>query len=161
MIIIIYIFVVACCINFLHYCIGSPIQGEFYTGRIFSVYGRWLSDKYNNFEEKEKKRVYSVFDAWKQGMDIKLQNDLKSAAKTETEAIYKQFVETVDKEYKKIEYKMRSNPYSMLGACPICFGTWIGLFMWTAICFLNPLPLWWVLIGSPTSVVFSRYIKIK
>jgi hypothetical protein len=49
----------------------------------------------------------------------------------------------------------------MLGACPICFGTWVGLILWTAICLLNPFQLWWILIGSPTSVVLSRYIKIQ
>ncbi len=161
MMIFIYILVVACCIKFLHYCIGSPIQGEFYSGRIFSSYGRWISYKYNDFEEREKKRVYSVFETWKHAMDIKLQNDLKTAAQTETEAIYKHFVETVDKEYKRIEHKMKPNPFSMLGACPICFGTWVGLILWTAICLLNPFQLWWILIGSPTSVVLSRYIKIQ
>lgn len=160
MLIFIYFLTIPFFIKFLHYCIGSPIQGDFYSGRIFSFYGRFISERYNQFENKEKIRVWSKYNEWKQQKDIELNENLKNSSFDETDSIYKQFLKEVDFEYNRVENKMKPNPYSMLGACPICFGMWVGLFCWIFICILHPLPIWFSIIGSSTSTILSRYIKI-
>lgn len=150
----------AACIKFIHYCIGSPVQDDYYSGRIFSDYGRFITDKYKEWEESEYRRVWANYNEWKQKRDDKLNEDLKNLSATEAESVYDEYLQQVDAVFNSVTDNMRANPYSMLGACPICFGTWIALIMWIFFVIFVPLPLWFVLIGAPTSVVLSRYIKI-
>jgi hypothetical protein len=147
-------------IKFLHYCIGSPVQGEYYTGRIFSAYGKFISDKYNQFEAKEKKRVWDKYTEWKNKRNRYLEKQLEGKTAEESEVIYKDYLQQVDIVYKDVENNMKNNPWSMAGACPICFGTWISLFTFTFFIIFVPLPWWFIFIGTPTAVIVSRYIKI-
>jgi len=151
----------SCAISFLHYCIGSPIQGEFYTGRIFSAYGKFISDKYNAFEAKEKKRVWDEYLNWKQKRNLLLEKELKNKSAEESEIIYKDFLQQVDLVYNNVENNMKSNPWSMLGACPICFGTWISLLISLFFVIFVMLPWWYIFICTPAAVIISRYIKIS
>lgn len=161
MIILLYFVTIPFVIKFLHYCIGSPIQGDYYSGRIFSFYGRFISERYNQFENKEKVRVWSKYNEWKQQKDIELNNNLKNSSFDQSDKIYKDFLKEVEYQYNRVENNMKPNPFSMLGACPICFGTWIALFCWIIICILHPLPIWISLIGSASSTILSRYININ
>lgn len=161
MMLILYFITIPFFIKFVHYCIGSPIQGEYYTGRIFSFYGRFISNKYKEWEQKENDRVWAIYDYWKLNKDKELNEKLQNASFDQTDKIYKDFLKEVESEYNKIESKMKPNPYSMMGACPVCFGVWIGLFCWFFICILHPLPIWFCLIGSASSTILSRYIKIN
>jgi hypothetical protein len=151
----------ACAAVFLHYCIGSPLQGEFYSGRIFSDYGHWVSKKYNQFELNEKHRVWSKYSIWKQKKDAKLNEDLKDKTAEQSEKIYYDYLQEVDAVYNDVENNMKANPYSMLGACPICFSTWVSFFCFTFFIIFVPLPWWYIFIGTPTAVIISRYIKIS
>jgi hypothetical protein len=148
-------------IKFLHYCIGSPVQGEYYTGRIFSAYGKFISKRYLDFEDKEKKRVWAKYLDWKGKRNRNLEKQLENKTAEESEVIYKDFLEKVDIVYKDVENNMKNNPWSMLGACPICFGTWVSLFTFTFFVIFVPLPWWFIFIGTPASVIVSRYIKIS
>lgn len=153
--------IAACAIVFLHYCIGSPIQGEYYTGRIFSFYGAFISKLYLDFEAKEKQRVWAKYNAWKQQRDKELNEELQNKSATECTDIYVGYLDETDKKYKEVESTMKNNPYSMLGACPICFGTWVSLFTFTFFIIFVPLPWWYIFIGTPASVILSRYIKLS
>ena len=53
---------------------------EFYSGRIFSFYGRFISDKYKQWEQKEYDRVWSIYDNWKLNKDKELNDKLKNAS---------------------------------------------------------------------------------
>ena len=151
----------ACIIKFLHYCIGSPVQGEYYTGRIFSAYGKFISKRYLDFEDKEKKRVWAKYLDWKGKRNRYLEKQLENKTAEESEVIYKDFLEQVDIVYKDVENNMKNNPWSMLGACPICFGTWVSIFTFTFFVIFVPLPWWFIFIGTPAAVIISRYIKIS
>jgi hypothetical protein len=153
--------IAACAIVFLHYCIGSPIQGEYYTGRIFSFYGAFISKLYLAFEAKEKQRVWAKYNAWKQQRDKELNEELQNKTATECTDIYVEYLDETDKKYKEVENTMKNNPYSMLGACPICFGTWVSIFTFTFFIIFVPLPWWYIFIGTPAAVILSRYIKIS
>ena len=153
--------IAACVIVFLHYCIGSPIQGEYYTGRIFSAYGAFISKLYLDFEQKEKQRVWAKYNAWKQQRDKELNEELQNKTATECTDIYVGYLDETDKKYKEVENTMKNNPYSMLGACPICFGTWVSIFTFTFFIIFVPLPWWYIFIGTPAAVILSRYIKIS
>lgn len=151
----------ACIIVFLHYCIGSPIQGEFYTGRIFSAYGKFISKKYLDFEQKEKQRVWSKYNAWKHNKDIELNTQLLNKTAEEADKIYRQYLEQIDIVYNDVENNMKNNIWSMFGACPICFGTWISMITFIFFVIFVPLPWWFIFIGTPAAVIISRYIKIS
>ena len=153
--------IAATVIVFLHYCIGSPIQGEYYTGRIFSTYGAFISKLYLDFEQKEKQRVWAKYNAWKQERDKELNEELQNKTATECTDIYVGYLDETDKKYKEVENTMKNNPYSMLGACPICFGTWVSIFTFTFFIIFVPLPWWYIFIGTPAAVILSRYIKIS
>ncbi len=161
MIEILLIFITAAVAKFLHYCIGSPVQGEFYTGRIFSFYGNFISKKYNEFETKEHHRVYNNYNAWKHDFDLTLQANLENKSFEETQYIYKDYLLKVQSVYEDIENNKRVNPYSALGACPICFSTWIALIMTFFYIIFVPIAWYWILLIPPTSVILSRYISIK
>ena len=147
-------------IKFLHYCIGSPVQGEYYTGRIFSAYGKFISKRYLDFEDKEKKRVWAKYLDWKGKRNRNLEKQLENKTAEESEVIYKDFLQEVDIVYKDVENNMKNNPWSMAGACPICFGTWVSFFTFTFFIIFVPLPWWYIFIGTPAAVIVSRYIKI-
>jgi hypothetical protein len=151
----------ACIIKFLHYCIGSPIQGEYYSGRIFSAYGAFISKLYLDFEAKEKSRVWANYNAWKQKRDKELNEELQNKTANEADAIYKDYLQQIQHVYNNVENNMKNNPWSMLGACPICFGTWVSLFTFTFFVIFVPLPWWFIFIGTPAAVIISRYIKIS
>jgi hypothetical protein len=155
------IIVTAAACKFLHYCIGSPIQGEFYSGRIFSAYGKWLSNKYNKFETKEHKRVYLDYENWKKERDLKLQADLEGKTAEQSQIIWNEFLSQVEAVYNDIESNKKVNPYSALGACPICFSTWVSLFLYVFYIIFVPVSWFWVFIGTPAAVILSRYIKIQ
>jgi hypothetical protein len=148
-------------IKFLHYCIGSPIQGEYYSGRIFSAYGAFISKLYLDFEAKEKNRVWAKYNAWKQKRDKELNEQLQNKTANEADAIYKDYLQQIQHVYNDVENNMKNNPWSMLGACPICFGTWVSLFTFTFFVIFVPLPWWFIFIGTPAAVIISRYIKIS
>jgi hypothetical protein len=151
----------ACAIVFLHYCIGSPIQGEYYTGRIFSFYGAFISKKYLDFEHKEKQRVWANYSYWKQKRDKELNEDLQNKTADECNDIYEEYLNEVNNMHNSVENNMKKNPWSMLGACPICFGTWVSMITFTFFVIFVPLPWWFIFIGTPASVILSRYIKIS
>jgi hypothetical protein len=148
-------------IKFLHYCIGSPVQGEYYTGRIFSAYGAFISKLYLDFEDKEKNRVWAKYNVWKIKRDIELNEELENKTAEESQNIYDDYLQNIDAVYNDVENNMKNNPYSMLGACPICFGTWVSLFTFTFFVIFAPLPWWYIFIGTPTAVIISRYIKLS
>jgi len=148
-------------IKFLHYCIGSPVQGEYYTGRIFSAYGKFISKRYLDFEDKEKNRVWAKYNAWKIKRDIQLKGELENKTAEQSDVIYKDYLQQVEHVYNDVENNMKNNPWSMAGACPICFGTWVSLFTFTFFVIFVPLPWWFIFIGTPAAVIISRYIKIS
>lgn len=145
----------------MHYCIGSPVQGEYYTGRIFSAYGAFISKLYLDFEDKEKNRVWAKYNVWKIKRDIELNEELENKTAEESQNIYDDYLQNIDAVYNDVENNMKNNPYSMLGACPICFGTWVSLFTFTFFVIFAPLPWWYIFIGTPTAVIISRYIKLS
>ncbi len=145
----------------MHYCIGSPVQGEYYTGRIFSAYGKFISKRYLDFEQKEKNRVWAKYNGWKIKRDIQLNGQLQNKTVEQADSIYKDYLQQVEHVYNDVENNMKNNPWSMLGACPICFGTWVSLFTFTFFVIFVPLPWWYIFIGTPTAVIISRYIKIS
>ncbi len=145
----------------MHYCIGSPVQGEYYTGRIFSAYGKFISKRYLDFEDKEKNNVWAKYNAWKIQRDSKLKGQLENKTAEQADSIYKDYLQQVEHVYNDVENNMKNNPWSMLGACPICFGTWVSLFTFTFFVIFVPLPWWYIFIGTPTAVIVSRYIKIS
>jgi len=153
--------IAACAIVFLHYCIGSPIQGEYYTGRIFSAYGAFISKRYLDFETKEKNRVWAKYNAWKVKRDVYLNGQLENKTAEESDVIYKDYLQQVEHVYNDTENNMKNNPWSMAGACPICFGTWVALFTFTFFVIFVPLPWWFIFIGTPAAVIVSRYIKLS
>lgn len=153
--------IAACAIVFLHYCIGSPLQGEYYTGRIFSAYGAFISKRYLDFETKEKNRVWAKYNAWKVKRDVYLNGQLENKTAEESDVIYKDYLQQVEHVYNDTENNMKNNPWSMAGACPICFGTWVALFTFTFFVIFVPLPWWFIFIGTPSAVIVSRYIKLS
>jgi hypothetical protein len=137
------------------------VQGEYYTGRIFSAYGKFISKLYLDFESKEKSRVWANYNAWKQKRDKELNEQLQNKTANEADAIYKEYLQQIQHVYNDVENNMKNNPWSMLGVCPICFGTWVSLFTFTFFVIFVPLPWWFIFIGTPAAVIISRYIKIS
>jgi hypothetical protein len=154
------IIITAAVCRFLHYCIGSPIQGEYYTGRIFSDYGKWISKKYLAFEEKEHSRVWADYLQWKKLADKKLSEDLENKTEEQAKLVYYEYLQRVDAVFNDVENNKKLNMYSGLGACPICFSTWVSLIMFIFFIIFVPLPWWWIFVGAPSAVVLSRYINL-
>jgi hypothetical protein len=155
------ILITAAAAKFLHYCVGSPIQGEFYTGRIFSAYGRYISKKYNDFEKKEHSRVWSKYNIWKVERDAALNEELKNKTVEESQIIYAQYLMQVEAMFNDVENNKRVNPYSSLGACPVCFSTWVSLLLSVFYIIFVPIAWYWLFLLPPAAVILSRYITVK
>jgi hypothetical protein len=123
--------------KFLHYCIGEPRHGqegaEFAAGRIFSFYGRWVMMNYQKAYDKETKRINAMYREEGRRTNGNI-SELKEF---------------------EISSKFRGSVWMPLGACNVCFSTWISL-----ICFLIILPsfglsIFWLSLCVPTSTIIS------
>ena len=129
---------VAFFVRFVNYCIGDPRVLEdgntnVFVGRIFSFYGLWLTSKYNAHYNKQVER-------W---------NEQLSKLTNPTEA-----------EIQAITANIKPSVYSMLGMCPVCFGTWLSLASWIAICAVFQLSFFWIIFCVPTSTILAVRIKV-
>jgi len=120
-------------IKFLYYCIGSPMANESNNGRIFSIWGRFVSSQYTKYHNKESIRIWNKFnDNPFEGTDEEIES--------------------------RVEGWRRPNPWNAAGACSICFGTWVSMVSWFVLIptlGLNPV-LWIFAVAG--SVVTSKYI---
>jgi hypothetical protein len=151
------VFLSAAGIRFLHHIIGSPAGNEYETGRIFSAYGRFVSDNYTKHHNKETVRIYAKFDAWKAQRQERLQSDLQNADKDTAIAISAVFSEEVEDMLTRVETWRRPNPWKAAGACLICFSTWAACFLWCILIPVISVPvLLFPLLVASTVVVGNR-----
>ena len=126
------VLLVAATIKFIHFIVGSPAGNEYETGRIFSAYGRFVTDKYVNEYNTESVRIWSKYEDWKAKRDEKLYEDLEKDGADKIE-LQKQYTDEVEAMLERVETWRRPNPWKALGACFICFGTWAACFIWSVL----------------------------
>jgi hypothetical protein len=157
---------IAAMIRFLHYCIGSPsIDTETgnpvtHKGRIFSIYGRFISSRYILFENKEDARTRSNFNAWQQKRIIEHEREMESASPLEQHNLIEQLQKDIEKTKADFESRRKPNPWMAAGMCPICFGTWVSLVLWLFVPIMFGIEPGFVIFGIPTSVIISNRLKI-
>lgn len=160
-IILIMIFAIACAIKFLYYCIGSPFVNHdgvpvFNSGRIFSIYGRFICSQYAKHHNNETKRIRAKYERIKESKRLVLESQMETATDAERIELIKKF----ETELNSIDFESlrRPNPFMMAGLCPICFGTWISILSWIIIGIafaINPILIMFFI---PSSVVISNRI---
>jgi len=157
---------VAAFIKFLHYCIGSPSidpetgNPQTNSGRIFSIYGRFICAQYVSFENKENARTTANFNEWKQKRVLKHESDMVNASPLEQNQLIEQLQKDIENAQTKILSARKPNPWMAAGLCPVCFGTWVASSFWilSPIAFgINPA---YIILGVATSVLISNRIKI-
>lgn len=139
-------------ISFLHWCMGSPSGEEYDKGRIFSLWGRFVTSQYKEFERKESARLRAKFEDWKHDADSGFIVAVRGASPVEANRITQVHLDECKRVETQIEKQKRLNFWKSLGACLLCFATWAALInwsvMWVAFGF-NPI---WILLGTPVSV---------
>lgn len=132
-------FLLALSLRFLHHVIGSPAGNEYETGRIFSIWGRIVADGYSAQHNNESVRIWAKYKAWEAERNRKLYDDLENCvglnAAEDKILIQKQFNDDIEEMLNRVESWRRPNPWMALGACFICFSTWVSCFAW---CILIP-----------------------
>ena len=135
-------FFAGCFSAFLHYCIGEPRSSEdgdsFKAGRIFSFYGRFVAIRYQRAYHKEHERINRLFQSEGQKTNGNISDD---------------------KEF-EILSGFRPIIWQALGACPVCFATWINLIAFAIILPVFGLSLFWGLLCVPTATIISGRIRL-
>lgn len=133
---------VGCLSTFLHYCIGEPrfseAGAEFKAGRIFAFYGRWVSVGYQKAYKKEYDRINGIF----QEEGRRTNGNISDIREFEIMSSFRPLV------------------WQALGACPICFGTWISIIAFAVLLPTFALSIFWLSLCVPTSTIISGRIRI-
>jgi len=136
-------FFAGCFATFLHYCIGEPRHGhdgsDFKAGRIFSFYGRFVAIRYQRAYIKENERINGIF----QSEGAKSNGNISD-----------------EKEF-EILSSFRPIIWQALGACPICFATWINLIVFAILLPVFGMSLFWGLLLVPTATIISGRIRLS
>ena len=152
---------VAAFLRFVHFCIGSPSANEYVNGRIFSLWGRFITIQYSRHHNKETKRIWGKYDTIKGIFDREFESDLASAqSDDEKKQITDIYLTKISDLQSRTESWRKTNPFNMMGACFICFATWLSLAMWLIIVpvlGLNPIYLILCVAGS---VVLANRIDL-
>ncbi len=157
---------IAAMIRFLHYCIGSPsVDAETgnpatHSGRIFSIYGRFICSRYILFENRQNARIRANFDEWKQIRVRQHERDMDDASPLEQHNLIEQLKKDLETESERIESSRKPNPWMAAGLCPICFGTWVSLLFWLFVPIMFAINPGFIVFGIPTSVLISNRIKL-
>ena len=96
--------VAACATHFYSFIIGNPEKGIVHNGRLFSVFGRWLEQKYHDFEYQEDLRMNEIF-------------------KTLTE-----------RERERLIRRRKLNWFKPLGMCPVCTNPYFAAVLYMLFC---------------------------
>jgi hypothetical protein len=150
----VFVFFTACFIRFAHYCIGEPNGEDYQVGRIFSFWGRFVSQGYVRAWNNETNRLWAKYEAWKAKKDAELMEVLKVAVNAERVRLTKKFNAEVEEKQNDIENHRRSMIWSALGACLVCFGTWIAMVLWGFFILLG-VPVWVFIFGVTASVMVA------
>jgi len=132
---------ISCLAKFLHYCVGEPKFSddnlEIKSMRIFGFYGRWVMRNFAAAYERESERLSKL-------MDVVTARFPKNNCAPQSE-------------YDKVLAARRGNIWQALGACPVCFCTWVAIFSWAIVLFVFSLSFFWIIICVPFSVItFSK-----
>jgi hypothetical protein len=156
----VWIICVSCLISFLHFCIGSPKGDQFSTGRIFSFWGRFVTERWLMVDEKLNMKIEGELKVIQEREIIILNQKLRNH-QNNSKKIIEEFNKKILNEKKRLESNKGINLYSALGSCYICFGTWISILSWINLIIIENLDLYWLFLAIPTSVILSKYVKIE
>lgn len=157
---------VAAFIQFVYYCIGSPSidpdtgNPQTNSGRIFSIYGRFICSQYVSYENKENDRIRVKFDIWKANRVTEHEFKMAKASPLEQHQLIEQLQKDIENAENEFYSAKKPNPWMAAGLCPICFGTWVASSVWmlSPIAFgINPA---YIIFGIAASVLISNRIKI-
>lgn len=150
--------------------VGEPGKGNFVIGRIFSFYGRFILERFEAFEERESKRISDKYKKYynnrkkryDEAVAIAEQNLTGEQLSDKLDALETEFTTDTIKANRRLQARRRLNIFSALGACPICFKTWLSVACWVTFAILVPAPinLFLVVFSVPLSVIFSNRIKV-
>lgn len=152
--------------------VGNPNESTVDHTNILSFFGKWVIRRFNEFEEKENNRLNLIYtELFKKELvdfeiakaDAKSDNSEADALKiikhleVRLEATSKALSRKVNRE------KRRLNPYKSIGACFMCFSTWISSIILSVLFFSSDLPLtfatiFFLTVTVPTSVVVSKIV---
>jgi hypothetical protein len=153
-------------ISFLHYCIGSPSfdpdtgNPVTHSGRIFSIWGRFIASRYIQSENKQNDRIRANFYAWQQKRIIQHEREMENASPLEQHNLIEQLQKDIENAKIEFESKRKPNPWMAAGMCPICFGTWVSLVLWLFVPIMFGINPAFVIFGIPTSVIISNRLKL-
>lgn len=135
------VFFVACFIKFLHYIIGSPKANEYETGRIFSIYGRFVTNHYVKYHNLESKRIWAKYKEIEYNLQTELEHKLEGATANEKAELHTAYSAKIEEALDNMESWRKPNPFLALGACFVCFSTWVACFAWIVLIPYFALPL--------------------
>jgi len=142
-------------IQFLHFSIGSPSGEEFETGRIFSLWGRFVATGYAKHHKQEEKRIWAKYERIVAVMREKLDKDIQDFPTMQKELVAK-FNTEIESLQNRVESWRRGTWYSALGACMTCFGTWVSMLLWLVFMLLGLNPVFWLLGVCASTMLANR-----
>lgn len=161
--------------SFIYYVIGEPFgvigepsKGGFTVGRPLSFFGRWVSDNYGKVEDKQNakhnekvgKKGEELSDRLK--LEIEFIKDSIEDPNEQKKAIAEKMV-AADKEledYAIAHFKKRPlNGWSILGACPTCFKSWLSIIGWTVLVLVGiEINIVLAIVAAPASAYLSNKV---
>lgn len=157
---------IAAFIRFFHYCIGSPsIDPETgnpatTSGRIFSIWGRFISNRYVEFENKQNARIWAKFNAYKIERLKQHELNMSGAKPDEQTKLIENLSNELQSTQDRIHLWKKPNPWMAAGLCPICFGTWVALLFWLLAPIMFGINPGFIIFGIAASVIISNRIKL-
>lgn len=139
-------------VSFLHWCMGSPAGNEFVPGRIFSLWGRFVTSQYVKFEQTQDLVKERKFKAFAKIQDESLKAKLKSASPDIHNDITNEHFALLEAYLSDFDKRRKLNFWKAAGACITCFAFWASLLMWLFFGFGLGVDMLWVILGAPVSV---------
>jgi len=141
-------FAVGVTVSFLHWCMGSPSGSEFVPGRIFSIWGRFVTSQYVKFDEKKQEK-FRVFSNIQTGL---LKAKLKDVPADQHNDITNEHFSILEAYLSDLDKRQKLNFWKAAGACLICFAFWASLVLWLFFGLAMGINMLLVLLGAPVSV---------
>jgi hypothetical protein len=139
----------AAALRFVYYLIGEPRGligrpggGEVTTGRILSSYGVMILRGFDKFEAKENKRLEAIYNEWYTEYQV-----LNGTAPVQAEVRSKNLA---------LSRRRRNNYYSSLGACFMCFSTWLSILLWGGFYYFFNVNILYLIVLIPSTVILAK-----
>lgn len=119
---------------FLHWCMGEPNE-DYEQGRIFSWYGRFISSNYVAHMDREETRLEGVYFTWLERAQKEFNREIRQEKERMPTEEFTRWnegqiiafnVKCTNYKYKLLK-QVKLSVWKPLGACFICFMTWVSI----------------------------------